>query len=438
MMVLILGAGESGIGAALLAKAQNMLAFVSEQKSIAHETKEQLIELEIDFEENGHVIAFEALPDLVIVSPGIPSNATIIKHLISRGVEIISEIEFASRFCQGKVIAITGSNGKTTTTNLCHHILNVNGKKSVKVGNVGYSFARSVSETVSDYYVVELSSFQLDHINSFRPDIGILLNITPDHLDRYDYNFQNYVHAKFRIGEFQNDQDHLILNVGDPVIQKNIDSIHSLATLHPLEIQLDGEAYIWINGDRTLNLKNSVLKGNHNAVNIACVFTALEMVGLSKEQIQSGLDSFVNDPHRMEVVGEFGGVEFINDSKATNVDSVYWALDAMQKPVVWIAGGQDKGNNYEVLLDLVKAKVKALVCLGLDNQKLLNVFGDIIPTLDTHDINSAMLEAWNMAQAGDVILLSPACASFDLFKNYMDRGDQFKSEFENLKESVRG
>lgn len=438
MMVLILGAGESGIGAALLAKAQNMLAFVSEQKSIAHETKEQLIELEIDFEENGHVIAFEALPDLAIVSPGIPSNATIIKHLISRGVEIISEIEFASRFCQGKVIAITGSNGKTTTTNLCHHILNVNGMNVVKVGNVGYSFARSVSESVSDYYVVELSSFQLDHINSFRPDIGILLNITPDHLDRYEYNFQNYVNAKFRIGEFQTNQDHLIVNVGDPVIQQNIDSVQKLSKVHSLEIELDREGFIWINGTKTVTLINSVLKGNHNAVNIACVFTALEILGLNSAQIQSGLDSFVNDPHRMEVLGEINGVEFINDSKATNVDSVYWALDAMKKPVIWIAGGQDKGNDYEVLQPLVKSKVKALVCMGLDSQKLIDAFGSTTITKDTHDINSAIQEAWKLSQSGDVILLSPACASFDLFKNYMDRGDQFKSEFENLKESVRG
>ncbi|MBK7231897.1 MAG: UDP-N-acetylmuramoyl-L-alanine--D-glutamate ligase [Saprospiraceae bacterium] len=438
MMVLILGAGESGIGAALLAKAQNMLAFVSEQKSIGFEIKEKLIELEIDFEENGHVIAFEALPDLAIVSPGIPSNSTIVRHLISRGVEIISEIEFASRFCKGKVIAITGSNGKTTTTNLCHHILNVNGNNVAKVGNVGYSFARSVSETVADYYVVELSSFQLDHINSFRPDIGILLNITPDHLDRYDYNFQNYVNAKFRIGEFQTNQDHLIVNIGDQVIQQNIGSIKNIAKTHSIEIQLDNEGFIWINGNRTLTLQNSVLKGNHNAVNIACVFTALKILGLSVDQIQSGLDSFVNDPHRMEVLGEFNGVEFINDSKATNVDSVYWALDAMQKPVIWIAGGQDKGNEYGVLQALVKTKVKALICMGLDNQKLLNAFNETTPIKDTHDINSAIQEAWNIAQSGDVILLSPACASFDLFKNYMDRGEQFKNEFEKLKESVRG
>lgn len=424
------------MGAALLAHQQRMVVFVSDQKSIPVDFKSKLIELEIDFEEDGHVIAYDMVPDLVVISPGIPSNSTIVNHLLLRGVEIISEIEFAFRFCKGKIIAITGSNGKTTSTNLCAHILETSGFQVAKVGNVGYSFARSVAEFTYDYYVIEVSSFQLDHINTFRPSIAIILNITPDHLDRYDYNFQNYIDSKFRIALFQNEQDDFIVSGNDPVISKSIELYPIQSRIHKLQIELDQSDQVWINDRKVAVLRGTSLKGKHNAVNMACVLRALEILGLKEEQIQKGLNSFVNDPHRLESLGEINGVEFINDSKATNVDSVYWALDAMKKPVIWIAGGQDKGNEYDSLQSFVKEKVKALIGLGVDNMKLLDSFRHTTVCFDTNNITSAVQEAWLQARPGDVILLSPACASFDLFKNYMDRGDQFKNEFLKIKQSI--
>jgi len=432
-MVLILGAGESGIGAALLARKNKLVPFVSDQSSIKPETKTLLIELEIDFEEEGHVIAYDTVPQLVVKSPGIPYSSTVVQHLASKGVEIISEIEFAFRFCEGKIIAITGSNGKTTTTNLCHHILQVNGFDAVKVGNVGYSFARSLSESEHDWYVVEISSFQLDEINSFHPYIGILLNITPDHLDRYGGIFQNYVESKFRLGKFQNAEEHLIVNIGDPVLSKQIKQFDLPAHLHLISVDLDESDRIAINDVPKGSIRNASIKGRHNAMNAACCIQAMEILGLTPEQIQMGIDSFKNDPHRLESLGSINGIEFINDSKATNVDSVYWALDAMRKPVIWIVGGQDKGNDYSVLQSLVNGKVKAIVALGADNEKVWSAFGMHPVKRDTHDMGTAVLSAFSLASPGDVVLLSPACASFDLFKNYMDRGDQFRKEFIKLK-----
>ncbi|HQX43166.1 MAG TPA: UDP-N-acetylmuramoyl-L-alanine--D-glutamate ligase [Saprospiraceae bacterium] len=432
-MLLILGCGESGFGAALLAHKQKLPVFVSDQTIIKDEFKQMFIDLEIDFEEGGHEIAYDILPTLVIKSPGIPDNAKIIKHFAEKNIELISEIEFAYRYCKGKIIAITGSNGKTTTTNLCYHMLHTNGYHVAKVGNVGYSFARSLALTDHDYYVLELSSFQLDTISEFRPDVAIIINITPDHLDRYDYIFENYIKSKFRITLNQKSEDLLILNSNDQTIRKYLGIVPINAKVDWLEVRLNEEEDVIVNNERLVSLKNSGLKGNHNAFNAGCAARAAHFMGLGYKEIQKSIDSFVNDPHRLELVETLNGVSYINDSKATNVDSVYWALDAMKGKVIWIAGGQDKGNDYSQLQSLVKSKVKALVALGVDNGKLLEAFSELVPVFDTHDMASAVAQSKKLAEDGDAVLLSPACASFDLFNNYMHRGDLFKEEVLKMK-----
>lgn len=432
-MVLILGCGESGFGAALLAHKHGLPVFVSDQTMIREEFKLKFIDLEIDFEEGGHEIAYDIIPTLVIKSPGIPDSAKIIKYFVDRTIELISEIEFAYRYCKGKIIAITGSNGKTTTTNLCYHMLQSNGYNVAKVGNVGFSFARSLAMEDHEFYILELSSFQLDTILNFRPDIAILINITPDHLDRYDNNFDNYIKSKFRICMNQRSDDVFILNSNDLTIQSYLKVNSFKVKIDPLDVKLDKEENVIVNGERLFSLKNSRLKGSHNALNAACAATAVHYVGLTYDEVQTSMDSFVNDPHRLELVETINGVIYINDSKATNVDSVYWALDAMKGKVIWIAGGQDKGNDYSILQSLVKSKVKALVALGADNVKLLDAFKESIPVFDTHDMNSAVVQSKKLAEEGDVVLLSPACASFDLFNNYMHRGDLFKGEVLKLK-----
>lgn len=435
-MIIILGSGESGMGAAKLARKHGLPVFVSDMGPISAAAKHELIELEIDFEENGHQIIYDIIPTLIIKSPGIPDHAAPVKHFNQIGVKIVSEIEFAFRYCTGRIIGITGSNGKTTTTNLCYHILNANGYDVQKVGNVGYSFARSLSERDAAYYVIELSSFQLDGIELFKPDIAILLNITPDHLDRYGYQFEPYIKSKFRIAMNQSKDDVFIYNSQDPVVLNYLVD-------HPIESEkiavdvLLNESDQIIEQDQVfLTLEHSNLKGKHNALNVACSGHAMLELGLTIDQIQEAVNSFKNDPHRLEWVDKINEVHFINDSKATNVDAVYYALDAMKSNVVWIAGGQDKGNDYEVLQPLVKTKVKALICLGKDNKKLIDTFGQEVTSVDTHDMKNAVKEAFHHAQPGDIVLLSPACASFDLFTNYMHRGDLFKSEVAQLKLSI--
>lgn len=433
-MLLIIGAGESGIGAALLAKKLGMIALVSDANLIRDSFKNELISSEIDFEEGGHQMAFEITPEFVVKSPGISDQTEIIEHFSKNGVEIISEIEFAYRHCNAFIIGVTGSNGKTTTTNLIYHILVTEGKNVVKAGNVGYSFARALSQKNWEFVVLELSSFQLDGIKKFKPDIAVLLNITPDHLDRYQNSFEKYVASKFRITLNQDSKNHFIVYGNDEAI-KNYLLLHpsNAKTLNCIPELTDSEDLLE-NNLPILNLNRSSLKGKHNAINALCAVKAAKLLDIADGIIQEAVNSFVNDPHRLEFVVSINGVDFINDSKATNVDSVFWALDAMKKRVVWIAGGQDKGNDYTVLEPLVKKKVSSLIAMGVDNRKLLDAFGKIIPTIrDTHNLEDAVKNAMECAQEGDVVLLSPACASFDLFKNYEDRGTQFKEAVRKLK-----
>lgn len=433
-MILIIGAGESGIGAALLAKKIGLIALVSDANLIRDSFKNELISNEIDFEEGGHQMAYDITPEFVVKSPGISDQTEIIEHFSKEGVEIISEIEFAYRHCNAFIIGVTGSNGKTTTTNLIYHLLVSAGKNVVKAGNVGHSFARALSYSNWDYVVLELSSFQLDGIKQFKPDIAILLNITPDHLDRYQNSFEKYVASKFRITLNQDSGDHLIVYGKDEAINNYLLSHPSLAKTIYCIPELTESECLFENGESIVDLSHSSLKGKHNAINTLCAVKAARLLNIDDEQIQAAVTSFVNDPHRLEFVDSIHGVDFINDSKATNVDSVFWALDAMKKPVVWIAGGQDKGNDYTVLEPLVKKKVISLIAMGIDNRKLLDAFGKIIPTIrDTHNLEEAVNNAISCAQEGDVVLLSPACASFDLFKNYEDRGTQFKEAVRKLK-----
>ncbi|MEP7196387.1 MAG: UDP-N-acetylmuramoyl-L-alanine--D-glutamate ligase [Saprospiraceae bacterium] len=431
-MIVILGCGESGIGVALLAHKLSIPVFVSDSGLIKHEFKSVLIEKEIDFEEDGHSIVYDCDAQTVVKSPGIPDNSKVVQFFIDKKIEVISEIEFAYRQCKGQIIAITGSNGKTTTTNLVYHILKTANYDVAKVGNVGYSFARSLSEKNYKYYVIEVSSFQLDSISKFKPHIAILLNITPDHLDRYNYQFENYIHSKFRIALNQEKEDRLIL-YKDSTIVENFDIEQIQASVIWMDSSLQDDGQVFVNGVNKFSFANSTLTGKHNAMNAACASMACTLVGISDEQIQNGINTFVNDPHRLEYVATIAGVNFINDSKATNVDSVYWALDAMKSNIVWIAGGQDKGNDYKYIHSLVKDKVKALVALGIDNSKLINFFGEDIPVYDTHDISNSVKKAFELSSNGDVVLLSPACASFDLFNNYQHRGDEFKKEVLKLK-----
>lgn len=433
-MVLILGAGESGTGAALLAKKVGLPVFVSDQGLIRQRYKDELISHEIDFEEGSHDLAMELHPDVFIKSPGIADESEIVQHFIAKGIFPISEIEFAYPYCSGKIIAVTGSNGKTTTTNLTYHLLKENGRNAVKCGNVGYSFARAVWDAKFQYFVIELSSFQLDGIRHFRPHVAVLLNITADHLDRYGYNMDAYIQSKFRVAKNQSHEDILIVYGKDANIAAYLMKNKPRSQVISVLPSLLEDGKLVMDHQEIANLSSTTLKGQHNAINICCAVEAAVHMGLQVPLVQKALDTFVNDPHRMELVATHRGVQFINDSKATNVDSVFWALDAMTQPVIWIAGGQDKGNDYQVLQSLVEKKVKALVCMGLDNDKLLKAFRHQgFPIEDTHCLQDALDACMKYAQAGDVVLLSPACASFDLFKNYEDRGNQFKDMVREIK-----
>lgn len=431
-MLVILGGGESGMGAALLAHKLSIPVFLSDSGLIKEEFRNHLIEKEIDFEEGGHEIVYDLIPTLVIKSPGIPDDTKIIQYFTSQDVEVISEIEFAFRHCTGKIIAITGSNGKTTTTNLIYHILKTADISVAKVGNVGYSFARSVAESKHQYYVIEVSSFQLDSIRLFRPYIGIILNITPDHLDRYQYKFENYIASKFRIALNQTEADHIIL-YKDESILKYYSNMNISSVIHWMKADLNSENTVIINEEKGPSIQNSVLQGRHNAMNISCAVEACKIVGIDSTIIQSAINSFRNDPHRLEHLATIKGVKYINDSKATNVDSVYWALDALNSRIIWIAGGQDKGNDYNSVLPLVKSKVKCLVALGVDNTKLIDFFSPYVNVIDTHSMKDCVAHCGQLAETGDVVLLSPACASFDLFNNYMHRGEEFRNEVLSLK-----
>ncbi len=430
-LVVILGGGESGVGAALLAKQKEKNVFVSDYGEIKTIYKKELLEAQIDFEESGHDFEKIEKAILVIKSPGVPESTKIIKHLRERNVPIISEIEYGGRYFNGKIVGITGSNGKTTTTGLVHHILKCAVRDVEIGGNYGISFCRILSIKSPEVVVLEVSSFQLDDIDKFKCDIAILLNITPDHLDRYDYKFENYVEAKFKIVANQGSADVFIYNGQDEEIGKRLSQKINTQKTKAILSEDYKNGITSKDGSRQFELS---LKGEHNLFNARCAVEAARELGMTEQEIADALVSFKNAPHRLESVAMIDGVEFINDSKATNVDATYFALSAMDKAVVWIAGGKDKGNDYSDLFSLVSDKVIALVCLGVDNKKLISSFeGKVDIIMETELVGDAVRWAKNIAVSGEAVLLSPACASFDLFKNYIDRGDQFKKELEKYK-----
>lgn len=439
----ILGAGESGVGTAILGKQKGYEVFVSDRGKIKEKYKDVLEHFDIDWEAEGHTEAKILNADLVMKSPGIPDSVFLVKTLREKGIPVISEIEFASRYTDAKIIGITGSNGKTTTTMLTHHLLKDGGLNVGMAGNIGDSFAKMVAENDHDYYVLEISSFQLDGITDFRPDIAILTNITPDHLDRYDHKFENYIASKFRIAENQTEDDFLIYDADDPVIVDWLKAHPIKSKLLPFSIEraLEEGADL-VNNNIRIQTKNEILvmttdtltlEGKHNLKNTMAGMTAAKLVGIRKQGLLESIASFEGAPHRLEKVLKIHHVQYINDSKATNVNSVFYALDSIKTPIVWIVGGEDKGNDYKPLMRMVREKVKAIVCLGMDNEKIKDVFGNVVDLLvETYAMSEAVKVAYKIAERGDTVLLSPACASFDLFKNYEDRGDQFKEAIKNL------
>ncbi len=440
----ILGAGESGIGAALLAEAKGLDPFVSELQSISVERKEELNNAGIPFEEGKHSEEIILQSEEIIKSPGIPDSALLIRNARAADIAIINELEFAFRFTTARMIAITGTNGKTTTTLLTYHLLKQAGISVGLAGNVGHSLAKQVVDDTFDYYVVEVSSFQLDGMYDFKADIAVLLNITPDHLDRYHGDFQQYVDSKFRIAQNMTPGDHLIYWVDDPSIEKQLSQNAPESNLIPISIHNELSDGAFVSGkeilvkseiDRfSLGLDNISLIGKHNLINSIAAILAAKTVGLSLEEIIKGLQTFVNAPHRLEKVATIHDIDFINDSKATNVNAVYYALDGIDSKIIWIAGGVDKGNDYRLIDHLVQQKVKALICLGKNNEPLTSFFDGKIQSInETEDIVEAVRTAQALANAGETVLLSPACASFDLFNNYGHRGDRFKEEVLNLK-----
>jgi UDP-N-acetylmuramoylalanine--D-glutamate ligase len=412
----ILGGGESGVGAALLAKQNGYTVFLSDSGSLTETYRRELQIRHIPFEEEGHTLDRLDQMDVIVKSPGIPVDAEIVRALQAKGREVISEIEWAYRHCNGRILGITGSNGKTTTTMLCHHLLSHAGLDAALCGNVGTGFCRVLTERPYDWYVVEISSFQLDDVVTFRPDIAILLNITPDHLNRYGGDLTRYAAAKMRIAEQMDAGDLCIYNAADLLIAGMLENM-------PLRCRMLG---VTSADSAPYGVPSHALPGAHNALNAACAIAAAKEIGIDDVQIREGLKTFVRPGHRMEQVAVINGVTFINDSKATNVDSVFYALDAVPSPVIWIAGGQDKGNDYAPLFDLVRTKVKKLICLGIDNRNLVQAFSSKV---DDMEETTSMFEAVSMAASnaspGDTVLLSPACASFDLFDNYMHRGEEF-------------
>jgi UDP-N-acetylmuramoylalanine--D-glutamate ligase len=441
--LVILGGGESGAGAAVLAKSKGFEVFLSDRGQLHQKYIDILVREGISFEQGQHSEEIILQSDLVVKSPGIPDTVPLIVALRDKGIEVISEIEFASRYTQAKIIAITGSNGKTTTTLLTYHILKTAGLNVGLAGNIGESFALQVAEKDFDYYVLEISSFQLDNIRDFHPHISVLLNITPDHLDRYGYNFQNYINSKFNIIRNQTPADYLLyfkdstVLTGELAARKpdlNLVEI-SLAEELPEGAYLKNESLVSHVGSRTFEAAFAQLpiKGPHNAINALAAISVAQLLNVDASQIMEGLKSFKNAAHRLEEVEVIDGVTYINDSKATNVDSVFYALGSFSQPVVLIAGGVDKGNDYSQIEDLVRTKVKGLIVLGKSFEKLRDYFSEIVPQIyTTQDIQDAVNKGKEWSVPGDIVLLSPACASFDLFKNYEDRGEKFKAAVKNL------
>ena len=440
--IVILGAGESGVGAALLAKKQEWNVFVSDGGQIKADYKTELDNNQIEWEENTHSTDRIFQAELIVKSPGIPETTDLMRALRNKQVKIISEIEFAGYYTRGKSICVTGSNGKTTTTMLTHHILKKAGWDVGLAGNVGKSFAKQVAEGDHDWYVLELSSFQLDDMFDFKADIGILTNITPDHLDRYENQMQKYVDSKFRILNNQNHEDWFIYNYDDPIIREELSKRKLSMNLAPFSLKeeikvgayaVNNQLIINIKDQLTMSIHELALKGKHNTQNSLAAGIAGRLVEIRKSVVRESLEDFENVEHRLEFVAKVNGIEFINDSKATNINSTWYALETMENPVVWVMGGVDKGNDYSELSNLVKDKVKAIICLGIDNQKIIKAFGHLVETIvEVGSATEAVAYAYRLAKKNETVLLSPACASFDLFENYEDRGNQFKQAVRKL------
>ncbi len=441
--LVILGGGESGVGTAILGKKKGFDVFVSDKGKISKKYKEVLLHHEINFEELQHTESSILNADVVMKSPGIPEKVTIVQKLIESGVSVISEIEFAYKYTNAILIGITGSNGKTTTTLLTHHLLK-QAKMNVGVaGNIGDSFAQQVAEENYENYVLELSSFQLDGIKDFRSHIAMITNITPDHLDRYEYDFKKYVASKFRITKNQTAADFLIYDADDAAIKEGLKEHPTKAILVPFSLERELEYGAFLREDKIITKLNTeefsmsisklTLQGKHNVKNTMASALASQLLNVRSQSIKDSLANFEGAEHRLENVQKVNGVQFINDSKATNVNATFYALECMEQPTVWIVGGVDKGNDYEDLMPLVREKVKAIVCLGEDNEKLKAVFSNVVDMMiETAGAEEAVKVAYKLAQRGDTVLLSPACASFDLFENYEDRGRQFKNAVRSL------
>ena len=440
--LVILGGGESGVGTALLGKEKGYQVFVSDKGRIKEEYKQVLIHNEIEWEDEKHTEAKILNADIVMKSPGIPDKVALVKQIHEKGIQVVSEIEFVAKFTDATIVGITGSNGKTTTATLTHHIL----KQELNVGlagNIGDSFAKQVLEGDFENYVLEISSFQLDDIVDFKPKIAVITNITPDHLDRYDYQFENYITSKFRITKNQTSDDYLIYDADDDVIVNHLKNNPVQSTLLPFSLvkiiengaYLDNENIkITINNNQIIMpTRNLTLEGKHNIKNAMAATTVAHLLKIRKQTIRESLENFQGVEHRLEQVLKINKVQYINDSKATNVNATYYALESMDAPTVWIVGGVDKGNNYEELFQFVNEKVKAIICLGVDNEKLMSTFGNMVDIIiETQFMSEAVKIAYKVAESGDNVLLSPACASFDLFENYEDRGRQFKNAVRNL------
>ena len=441
--MVILGAGESGTGAALLAKSRGWDVFVSDAAEIKPAYADRLNAAGIVFESGGHTMDRILDTSLMVKSPGIPDKAPAVAAAKARGIEVIDEIEFAFRYLKGKVIAITGTNGKTTTTLLTYHLLKSAGLSVALAGNVGRSLASQLAEGDHDWYVIEISSFQLDGTRTFRPETAILTNITPDHLDRYDYQIGNYMESKLRLVANMLPNGTFIHHGADPLTAKALEnrpvrprrlSVSLSDATAP--VHADGSEMTWDMGGEVLCIDQAetTLKGTHNILNTMMAVAAARLAGVAPGDIRAALRTFRNAPHRLEPVGTIRGVEFINDSKATNVDSVVYALGSFDRPLIWIAGGIDKGNDYGLIRDAVASKVRSLVCLGKDNRKLVEAFTGVVADIaETQDVRELVRMALDRAERGDVVLLSPACASFDLFRNYEDRGDRFRAAVQELK-----
>ena len=442
--LVILGAGESGIGTALLAKQKGYDVFVSDASAIKPNFQKELEDHQIEFESGSHSVERILAADEVMKSPGIPDKNELVKAIREKGIPVISEIEFGYRYKgNSKIAAITGSNGKTTTTSLLFHICQVAEQDAAMVGNIGFSFARQIAQDPKSLYVIEVSSFQLDDIKFFKPDIAILLNITEDHLDRYNYEFERYVKSKFRIIENQTESDCFIYCIDDEIIVKHLALLTYNTNPLPFSMKQEVKKGVYIKNDQmmlkiqeervTMSIYDFALKGKHNAYNTMAASIAATTLGIRKEKIREAVSNFHNLEHRMEFVATVKGVDFINDSKATNVNSTWYALESMQKPTILVLGGVDKGNDYSLIAELIKEKVKAIVCMGTDNKKIVDFFKGIVPVIvEADSASNAVTESFKLAEKGEVVLLSPACASFDLFKNYEDRGRQFKAAVKEL------